>query len=122
MKRTMAADTPDPDADAAFLNMRTLARAHGLRLDKDEEGYGFIPGEFGRVEYHDGVDLAVWCDRPRLFPKLRAIPNVRPHQVGDEEMRALFPVEALDQVASVIRAKRARRGQRQFNAIPRRHR
>jgi hypothetical protein len=58
------------------------------------------------VEWFDGRDLAVYCDRPRLFAKLWAIPGVRRHQTGDQEMRATFPPEALEQVAAVIRAKR----------------
>ena len=46
------------------------------------------------------------ADRPRLFSKLWAIPGVRRHQTGDEEMRALFPPEALEQITRVIRARR----------------
>jgi hypothetical protein len=53
-----------------------------------------------------GQDLAVYSDHRRLFEKLWAIPGVRRHQTGDHEMHALFPPEALDQVAGVIRAKR----------------
>ncbi len=37
-----------------------------------------------------------------------AIPGVKRHQTGDTEMRAVFPVEALEQVAGVIRARRRR--------------
>src|SRR5262245_42129175 len=110
---------PNPDAQVAFLTIRRLARAHGFRVDRDQEGYGFIPAAFGRIEHHDGIEIAVWSDYPRLFGKLRAIPNVRPHQVGDEEMRGLFPVELLDQVAALIRARRSRRRKGDFNAIPR---
>ena len=54
----------------------------------------------------DRRDLAVYSDRPRLFAKIWAIPGVRRHQTGDHEMRAIFPPEALEQVAAVIRAKR----------------
>jgi hypothetical protein len=52
--------------------------------------------------------LAVYTDRPRLFQKLWAIPGVKRHQTGDQEMRAVFPPEALEQVAGVIRARRKR--------------
>ena len=58
------------------------------------------------VEWFDGRDLAVYSHRPRLFAKIWAIPGVRRHQTGDQEMRAIFPPEALEQVAGVIRAKR----------------
>ena len=79
-----------------------------------------IPGRYGRIEWYcDGVNcsscslpgqfaLAVHTDRPRLFAKLWAISGVKRHQTGDAEMRAVFPPEALEQVAAVIRAKRRR--------------
>jgi hypothetical protein len=54
----------------------------------------------------DGRDLAVYSNRPRVFAKLWAIPSVRRHKTGDEEMRATFPPEALERVAGVIWAKR----------------
>jgi hypothetical protein len=80
-----------------------------------------IPGRQGIIEFHcDGVDchgcpepgvlLAVHTDRPRLFGKLWAIPGVRRWQTGAREMRALFPVEALEQPAGPIRARRRRTG------------
>jgi hypothetical protein len=79
-----------------------------LRVTADAEGYPAIPGRYGRVEWFDGRDLAVYCNRPRLFVKVWAIPGVRRHQTGDQEMRATFPPEALEQVAGVIRARRQR--------------
>jgi hypothetical protein len=84
----------------------------------DAEGVPLIPGRLGQIEgYCDGVDchrcplpgevaLAVWTDRARLFGTLWAIPGVRRWQ----EIRAVFPVEALDQGAPVIRARRKRAG------------
>src|SRR5439155_23035729 len=80
--------------------------AAGLRLQFDAEGWPVIRGRRGQIEYHDGKELAVYTDRPKLFRKLFAIPGVRRHQTGDTEMRALFPPSALSQVARVIRAKR----------------
>jgi hypothetical protein len=50
--------------------------------------------------------LAIHTDHPRVFQKLWAIPGVMRHQTGDTEMRAVFVVELLGKVASVIRAKR----------------
>jgi hypothetical protein len=50
----------------------------------------------------------VYSDRPRLFAKIWAVPGVRRHQTGDQEMRAISPPEALEQVAGVIRARRQR--------------
>jgi hypothetical protein len=108
--------TPTP----ATRQLRVLARPHRFRVTADPEGFPMIPGRLGRIEWYcDGIDchgcplpgelaLAVWCDRARLFPKLWTIPGVRRWQTGDTEIRAVFPVEALDQVAGVIRARRRR--------------
>jgi hypothetical protein len=92
----------------AFAQLRTLAAASRLRVRPDDEGWPIIPGRLGQIEYHDGRDLAVFTDRPRVDAKLWPIPGVRRHQTGDREMRALFPHEALEQVAGVIRARRRR--------------
>ena len=62
----------------------------------------------GQIEWFDGRDLAVYTNRPRLFAKVWSVPGVRRHQTGDSEMRAVFPPEALQQVATVIRARRKR--------------
>jgi len=83
-------------------------------------GVPIHPPRYGQIEWHcDGVNcwscalpgqlaLAVYSDRPRLFEKLWAIPGVRRHQTGDTEMRAVFPPDALEQVALVIKARRRR--------------
>jgi hypothetical protein len=78
------------------------------RVVADPEGWPMIPGRAGRIEVHDTATLAVYTDRPRLFAKIWCIPGVRRHQTGDTEMRAVFPPEALTQVAQVIGAKRKR--------------
>jgi hypothetical protein len=100
--------TRTAEQDTAFAALRALARPQRFRVVADAEGFPSIAGRLGQVEWHDGRDLAVYTNRPRLFPKLWAIPGVRRHQTGDQEMRALFPPEALEQVAGVIRARRRR--------------
>jgi hypothetical protein len=97
-----------PEQAAAFAQLRALAAPRRLRVAADVEGYPVLPGRLGQIEWHDGVELAVFTERPRLHARLWAIPGVRRHQTGDREMRALFPPEALDQVAAVIRARRRR--------------
>ena len=97
--------------DPALRDFRTWARPLRYRVTQDAEGFPVIPGRYGCIEWFDRRDLAVYCDRPRLFAKLWAIPGVHRHQTGDQEMRALFPPEALEQVAGVIRAKRWGGGQ-----------
>ena len=96
------------EQEVAFTHLLSLAKPHRYRVVADLEGWPVIPGRYGQVEYYDGRDLAVYSDRPRLFEKLWTIPGVRRWQTGDSEMRALFPPEALDQVAGVVRLKRRR--------------
>jgi hypothetical protein len=91
-------------------SLEALARPLRLRVSLDREGWPRVPGRLGQIEYHDGVDLAVYTERRRVFGKLEAIPGMRRHQIGDVERRWLFPPEALEQVAGVIRVKRRRRG------------
>lgn len=92
----------------ALGQLRALTTQPRFRVVIDEEGFPYIPGRYGRIEWFDGRDLAVSSDRPRVFVKLWAIPGVRRYQTGDTEMRALFPLEALEQVAGVIKVRRRR--------------
>ena len=109
----------------AFNVFRELAKPHRFRVEADCEGFPVILGRYGQIEWYcDGkncaarfggfcalprqLTLAVYTDRPRLFEKLWAIPGVKRHQTGDHEMRAVFPPEALEQVASVIKVRRKR--------------
>lgn len=109
----------------AFAKFRELAKPHRFRVQADAEGFPVIPGKYGQIEWYcDGEDcaarfggfcalprqlaLAVYTNRPRLFEKLWAIPGVRRYQRGDQEMRAISPSEALEQVAAVIKARRKR--------------
>src|SRR3989442_838462 len=104
----------------AVEQLRRVAKPYRFRVQADPEGFPIIPGRHGQIEWYcDGVNcsscllpgqfaLAVYTDRPRLFEKLWAIHGVKRHQTGDSEMRAVFPLEALEQVAAVIRARRKR--------------
>jgi hypothetical protein len=92
----------------AVEQLRSAAKPYRFRVEIDAEGFPVIPGRYGQVEWFDGVDLAVYSDRPRLFARLRAIPDVRRHQTGDAEMRAVFPPESLPRVARMIKARRRR--------------
>jgi len=109
-----------PEPQRAVAQLRTVAKPYRFRVQADAEGFPVIHGRHGQIEWYcDGVNcsscllpgqfaLAVYTDRPRLFTKLWAIPGVKRHQTGDTEMRAVFPAEALEQVATVIRARRKR--------------
>ena len=92
----------------AFAMLKELAKQHRFRVQADAEGFPMIPGRYGQIEWTGGPNLAVYTNRPRFFQKLWAIPGVSRHQTGDHEMRAIFPPEALEQVAAVIKARRRR--------------
>src|SRR5262245_4083481 len=89
---------------------RLRAVAGPYRVTQDIEGWPVIEGRLGRIEYHDGLDLAVFTDRPRMHAKILAIQGLRRHQSGDTELRALFHPNALLTVASAIKARRRRHG------------
>ena len=109
-----------PERQRAVQILRALAEPYRLRVVPDAEGFALFPGRYGQIEWYcDGVNcsscslpgqfaLAVHTDRPRLFEKLWAISGVRRHQIGDAEMRAVLPLEVLQQVARVHRARRKR--------------
>jgi len=90
----------------AAVQMRLLPGR--FKVERDREGWPIIPGRLGRIEWHDpeGRALAVYTDRPRVFARLLVVPGLRRHQTGDQELRALFPVDALPQVARLIKARR----------------
>ena len=92
----------------AAQQLNALAAPYRFRVQADIEGFPVIPGRYGQIEWFDGRDLAVYTNRPRLFPKLWAIPGMKRHQTGDTEMRAVFPLEVLDQIARIIKARRKR--------------
>ena len=96
------------ESQRAVQQLRELAAPYRFRVRADAEGFPVVPGRYGRIEWFDGSDLAVYSDRPRLFGKLWAIPGVMRHQTGDTEMRAVFPPDALEYVAGVIKARRRR--------------
>ena len=108
----MNADARNPrqvsERQRAIEQLRALAKPHRFRVQLDVEGFPLIPGRYGQIEWFDGNDLAVYTERPRLFARLWAISGVRRHQTGDTEMRAVFPPDALERVAGVIKARRRR--------------
>lgn len=111
---------PTLEQQRAALQLATLASPYRLRLVADAEGFPIIRGRYGRIEWHCAdvqcwscalpgqLALAVYTDHPRLFERLWAIPGVKRHQTGASEMRAVFPAEALELVAAVIKARRRR--------------
>jgi hypothetical protein len=90
-----------PERQRAVEQLHALASTHRLRVQLDVEGLPLIPGRYGQIEWFDGNDLAVYTDRPRLFARLWAISGIRRHQT-------VFPAEALEEIAGVIKARRRR--------------
>lgn len=76
---------------------------------KQDPWFCLIPCRHGQIYPHSDGRLAVFCDRPRQFGKLAAIPGVEMSQEGDTEAVFVFPPEAFDRVAVVILPKRRRR-------------
>jgi hypothetical protein len=76
------------------------------RIKRDEEGYPYVPGRNGRIEWHDGNEWAAYTNRRRVIKPLLALPGVRRHQTGDTEARVLFTVESLESVAKLFRSYR----------------
>jgi hypothetical protein len=91
---------------AATDQLRQLAGPY--RVTQDIEGWPVIEGRLGQIEFHDGLDLAVYTDRRLVRGRLLALDGVRRHQTGDDEVRALFPPAILPAVAKAIRARRRR--------------
>ena len=86
---------------------RLLGRGR-LRRVLDGEGWPIVPGQYGQIEWFNPDRLAVFTDRYRIATKLRAIPGVLAHQVGDEEFRGVFAPAVLPAVARIIGARRRR--------------
>ena len=72
------------------------------RVRKDCEGFPYIPGLYGQVEYYDDVLLAGYTDHRLKLSPLLAVPGVTPHQRGDYEVRVLFHPAVLPAVAQVL--------------------
>jgi hypothetical protein len=97
----------------AFRQLRQLAAPFRYRVAADAEGYPIIPGRLGQIEwYHaENTHLAAYtAGRLDRLGRLLSLPGIIRHQVGDTEVRVLFPVERLAEVARVIQA-RIHRGQ-----------
>jgi hypothetical protein len=99
---------PGSAQQRAIEQLRAIAKPYRLRVRVDVEGFPISPGRYGQIEWFDGNELAVYTSRPWLFARLWAVPGVRRHQTGDGEMRAMFPLEVVEQVAAVIKARRRR--------------
>lgn len=103
-----------------MINLKEIAEERGYRITLDESAtidpsrserpwYYQIPCRRGHIWVWGKNMLAAYCNRPRLFTKLWAIPGVQRYQTGDDEINVKFPPELLDQIAEFLQAKKKRR-------------
>ena len=83
------------------------AIAGRYRVEPDSEGWPAIEGAYGRVEYHDGKDLAVYVENARISGTVKRLVELgcRRHQTGDTEARLLFAPALLGRIAQTIRCR-----------------
>lgn len=65
-----------------------------------------IPCKFGHIYVHSADMLGAFTDRRGVRSRLRSIPGVRVHQVGDVELSVVFPPSIFPQVAEVLHPRR----------------
>ncbi len=91
-----------------------------FRVLADLEGFPYIPGKLGRIEFHDREkdELAVYTESSHTRMRLIKIPGIIRHQMGSDEFRFRFSLSVLPKVADVIRARKRRlmSGGRRFKA------
>ncbi len=94
----------------AFKALQALAAPRRLRVAGDQEGFPNVPGRLGQIEwFHEEGDLlAAFTTRRLMRGRLLPLPWVRRHQMGDEEVRVLFPADRLPEVARLLGARRRR--------------
>ena len=94
----------------AFRQLRTFAASLRLRVSPDAEGFPVILGKYGQIEWFhaEAKYLAAYTTRRLTRGKLLALPGIIRHQIGDEEVRVLFPVDRLPEVARLLGARKRR--------------
>ncbi len=114
----------------AFDMFQRVVEPAGLQAGIDPEGWPAVKGRRGQSEWYcDGADchscplpgqfaLAVYSTGRYARQQILSIPGVKSHQLGDFELRAVFPPAALEAVAKVIGARR-RRSPAQLAALER---
>ena len=85
------------------------AIAGRYRVEPDAEGWPVIESQQGRgrIEYHDGNDLAIWFEGRRIteLTDRYVKRGCRRHQTGDTEARLLFAPALLGRIAQTIRCR-----------------
>ena len=69
---------------------------------KDSEGFPYIPGQYGQVEWYDKTMLAAYTDHRLKIKQLLTVPGIVYKVRGDYETRIVFIPSSLPQVARVL--------------------
>src|SRR4030095_11254816 len=97
---------------SAFKTFRSVVAPLRLRVRADAEGFPIAPGRYGRLEWHDAGQVAIYSQTMRMLAKLLRIQGVRRHQVGgDREFRLLLPVDNVHdraELGAIVRLLRIR--------------
>jgi hypothetical protein len=75
---------------------------------EDRAWYTRIPCKYGFIGIHSETGLMAYCSTSRLFGPLLAIRGVQVKQRSDRDANVVFPPEAFEQVATLLRARKRR--------------
>ena len=103
-----------------MIDLSAIATDHGYKLTLDESAkidparssrpwYWRIPCRYGFISVHGQDMLAAWSKSPKMIPRLISVPGVKVHQRGKGEVRVVFPVDRLADVAELLQARKRRR-------------
>lgn len=85
----------------------TLDPSAGLDPARENRVFYYrIPARYGFIGVHSSDALLAHCKAVRIIPRLLAISGVEVRQRGDREVNAVFPLDRLDEVATLLKAKR----------------
>jgi len=75
----------------------------------DKAWLHLIPCRYGHIYVHGTNVLGAFASGSRIATRLLSLPGVTRHQVGNGEASVTFPLEMLDVVADLLRAKKRRK-------------
>jgi hypothetical protein len=73
---------------------------------EDRNWLWLIPCKYGHIYPWGNGWLAAYCDHPRMIGRLCGIGGVRLHQLGDHECTVVFKFALVDQIGTLLRARR----------------
>lgn len=67
-----------------------------------------IPCKYGHIGVWGPETLSVYCDRPMVIKRLKQISGITVRQRGDRELQATFHPDQIDEVATIMKARKRR--------------